>query len=237
LAAAVSHELKSPLGVIRSTSQTLSMLEKKIQEKTSSDQEAEHINSVIVTLCQSIQEASDRMEQVIARMERFTNLGGAVVQQVDLNEILSDVIAMAAPQLEGKLEVQLDLSPLGPLTCRPSQLTAVFASLVDNAIEAVESGGRVAVRSRQSDESIEIQFEDNGAGMSAEQLTSIFEPTFQTVKGRVATGNWSLFSARRVIHEHGGEVRMGSVKGQGTTVTVVLPLENSVEIERSCAPQ
>jgi signal transduction histidine kinase len=177
------------------------------------------------------------MEQVIARMERFTNLGGAVVQQVDLNEILSDVIAMAAPQLEGKLEVQLDLSPLGPLTCRPSQLTAVFASLVDNAIEAVENAGRVAVRSRQEGESIEVQVEDSGAGLSAEQLTSIFEPTFQTVKGRVATGNWSLFSARRVIHEHAGEVRMDSVKGQGTTVTVVLPLENSVEVDGSCAPE
>jgi signal transduction histidine kinase len=148
---------------------------------------------------------------------------------VDLNEILSDVIAMAAPRLEGKLEVQLDLSPLTPLTCRPSQLTAVFASVIDNAIEAVDSRGRVAVRSGERDQSIEIQVEDNGAGMSAEQLTSIFEPAFQIVKGRVAAGNWSLFSARRVIHEHDGEVRVDSVKGQGTTVTFVLPLQNSVE--------
>lgn len=67
--------------------------------------------------------------------------------------------------------------------------------------------------------------------MSAGQVTSIFEPAFQIVKGRVAAGNWSLFSARRVIHEHDGEVRADSVKGQGTTVTFVMPLENSVEFD------
>jgi signal transduction histidine kinase len=59
--------------------------------------------------------------------------------------------------------------------------------------------------------------------MSAEELDHIFDPGFRVNGSRVSTGNWSLFSARQVLYEHGGDIIIDSASGQGTTVRILLP--------------
>jgi signal transduction histidine kinase len=55
-------------------------------------------------------------------------------------------------------------------------------------------------------------------------MHTIFDPGFRVAEGRVATGNWSMFSSRQIVREHGGEIRIASAEGQGTRVTVTLPV-------------
>ena len=64
---------------------------------------------------------------------------------------------------------------------------------------------------------------DNGRGIPAEQLAHIFDPRFLVADGRVSTGNWSLFTSRQYIKEHGGDIRIQSLEGKGTTVCLTLP--------------
>jgi two-component system NtrC family sensor kinase len=64
---------------------------------------------------------------------------------------------------------------------------------------------------------------DNGRGIASERLPSLFEPTFAVREGRVTTSNWGLFISRSIILEHGGQIRIDSTEGKGTTVTMTLP--------------
>jgi signal transduction histidine kinase len=163
---------------------------------------------------------------IVARMQRFTNLDRAEVQQVNLNDLLGDVCAIVQPQAGDKVAVRLDLSPIPLLVCRPQQLSVVFSSLLNNALGALDNGGRIAVCTRRNETVVEVEIHDNGRGVAAEQLRTIFDPGFRVSEDRVSTGNWSMFSARQIVREHGGEIRIASEQGRGTTVTVILPLDN-----------
>jgi len=63
-------------------------------------------------------------------------------------------------------------------------------------------------------------------------LGAIFDPGFKVAGNRVLTGNWSLFSSRQIVREHGGDIHIHSAEGQGTTVSVTLPRLSEQELER-----
>jgi signal transduction histidine kinase len=65
--------------------------------------------------------------------------------------------------------------------------------------------------------------EHNERGMSADQIENIFDPGFKIPGSRIASGNWSLFNSRQIVFEHGGDIRIASSEGKGTTVWVTLP--------------
>ena len=69
-----------------------------------------------------------------------------------------------------------------------------------------------------------VTIQDNGKGLSSDELEGIFDPAFKVKSGRVATGNWSLFSSRRIVREHGGEIELESTSTKGTCVRVTLPM-------------
>ena len=140
--------------------------------------------------------------------------------------MLAEAVAIVEPKVPAGSEVSLDLSPLPNLTCRPQQLIAVFCILLNNSIQALHAAGRVTVTARQKDSQIEVLIRDNGRGIPSEMLAHIFDPGFKTVDGRVSTGNWSLFNSRQIVHEHGGDIRIRSILGEGTTVSVTLPCPN-----------
>ena len=61
-------------------------------------------------------------------------------------------------------------------------------------------------------------------GMSAEQADTIFDPSFKVAEGRVSSGNWSLFNARQIVYEHGGDIRLETATGEGTALHITLPV-------------
>ena len=120
-----------------------------------------------------------------------------------------------------KLDLRLQAVP--PVLCRPQQLAAVFRSLLSNAVNAVNGNGLISIASRGEDGQVEVDIEDNGRGMTTDQMKNIFEPQFRVAGGRIAAGNWSMFNSRQIVREHGGDIRISSREGQGTRVTIVLP--------------
>jgi signal transduction histidine kinase len=163
-------------------------------------------------------------------MQRFTNLDKAEVQAANINDLIGDVAVLLEPTYKGKAQVDLDLSPVPQIICRPQQLSAVFSNLLGNAVEAVNGDGRVVVSTRQTDGAVEVAFEDNGRGLEPAQINEIFDPGFKVTHGRVTTGNWSMFSSRQIIREHGGEIGISSSPGAGTRVSVTLPIESGEKL-------
>lgn len=221
LAAALSHELNSPIGALTSAVETVLALSARQAE--ASPEERRRLAGIVEEARLSVRESSRRLREIVARMQRFTNLDRAEVQPTNVNELLNDVVLMVQPQTKVGVRIELNLQPLPALTCRPQQLSAVFSSLVGNAVEAVGNEGHVRIFTARVDSSIEVRVEDSGRGMTPEELATVFDPGFRVTGNRIATGHWSLFSARQIVHEHGGEIRISSAPGQGATVVVTLP--------------
>jgi Signal transduction histidine kinase len=223
LAAALSHELNSPIGALVSGVDTLLLL--AARQATSSPSEHQRLVILQAELRKSVKESTNRLKEIVQRMQRFTNLDKAEVQEANLNDLLADVTALLEPEYKGKAVVELDFQPVKPLVCRPQQLSAVFSNLLGNAVQAVNGDGRIRISTRQKDSQVEVAIEDNGRGVESIQLDSIFDPGFKVSHGRVSTGNWSMFSSQQIVREHGGDIRIESAPGQGTKVFVVLPCE------------
>jgi len=230
LAAALSHELNNALGVLRNSVDTLLLL--GARQATSPPEEHGRLVFLQAELRRSISESAARLQQMVARLQRFTNLDRAEVLPVDINAMISDVIALLEPAFERRVQLELDLQPAAPLLCRPQQLSAVLSNLLHNAVKAISNGhGRVRITTRDSGPQLELQIHDNGRGLRSDELANIFDPGFKVAGGRVGTANWSLFSARQIIRGHGGDISIESAEGQGTLVSVRLPRLSESELD------
>ncbi|MBM3774378.1 MAG: HAMP domain-containing histidine kinase [Acidobacteria bacterium] len=222
LSAALTHELNSPLGALRSAVDTLLVVAAK-QAHCGAPEEQQRLIGIQADLRRAIQQSAGRLEETVTRLQLFVDLEKAERQPADPNELLENVSIQLADQLQGKAPIQFDLKPVAPVMCRPQQLTLVFSSLLSNAVNATNGGGLVRVATEQQNSMVQVTFEDNGRGMTPEELENIFDPGFKVSGSRVATSNWSLFNSRQIVFEHGGDIRIDSAEGVGTTVRVSLP--------------
>ncbi len=224
MAAALSHEINSPLGTLRSALETLIAIADRQVEAP--PEKRENLRRTREELRRAIEESATRIDEVSGRLRRFVSLAEADLKPADLNELLSDVGLLHADELrDGGIRLELDLEKsIPPLTCRPQLLSSVFSTLLSNAIHAVNGNGRIQIATRGGGSEVEVMVRDNGRGMSPEDAETIFDPTFKVESGRVASGNWSLFNSRQIVYEHGGDIRIETALGQGTIVHVILPL-------------
>jgi signal transduction histidine kinase len=219
LAAALSHEINSPLGVLRSGIETLALIERSPEKH---EQMAETRNA----LFRGVLESAARIEDVTQRLRRFVNLEEAELKPADLNELLAGVRSMHEGEIaERHVQVEMDLErSLPALTCRPQLLTTAFSSMLSNALNALNGDGRIGISTQLREREVEVTIRDNGRGMTPDEVDTIFEPQFKVAGSRVATGNWSLFNARQIVYEHGGNISVETAPGSGTAVHVVLPV-------------
>ena len=224
MAAALSHEINTPLGTLRSSIDTLLALTDR--QVDAPPQKRDLLAKMRAELCRSIDESAVRIDDVMVRLRRFVNLEEADLKTADINELLADVAQLYRDRIEERrirLEFELE-KPLPRLTCRPQLLSAVFSSLLSNAINAVNGDRRIGISTHHENASLEITIRDNGKGMTPDEADNIFDPSFKIAGNRVSSGNWSLFNTRQIVYEHGGDIRVDTAAGKGTTVQVSLPL-------------
>ncbi len=227
MAAALSHEINSPLGTLRSSIETLMSLNHRWEE--AAPEEREKLAPTRDALRRSIEESAARIDDVAGRLRRFVALEEAELRSADLNDLLSDVTLLHAEEIHNagvRLEFDFE-KPLPPLCCRPQLLSSVFSTLLSNAIHAVNGDGRIRIETRGRDSRVEVTIRDNGRGIPPDEVNTMFDPRFKVAGHRVASGNWSLFNSRQIVYEHGGEIRVETAEGQGTAIHVTLPLLNS----------
>ena len=220
-AAALSHELNSPLGALKSAVQSGQVLAQ--QKVTLPPEKRDQLEKIESQLRRTVADSVERLHQVVLRMQRFTNLDRTQVLAVDMNSLLQDVADLLESQTNGRVRLELDLKPLPRIVVRPQQMSSVFLSLLQNALEESNESERVVLASRRTDSEVQVIVQDDGKGMSSEEVTRLFDPAFKVKAGRISTGNWSLFSSRQIIQEHGGQIEIQSAVGKGTLVRVALP--------------
>ena len=178
-----------------------------------------------------IEKAATGGAETVRRIQKFARLRPEeAFVGLDLDQVIRDGLAITRPRWEEKklkagvpLQLGLDLGSVPVVMGRPAELNEVVTNLILNAIDAMPSGGTLSLRTRsQDDRHVVFTVTDTGIGMTEEVRQRIFDPFF-TTKGEEGTG-LGLPVSYSIVKRHGGEMRVESRPGGGTTFTVVLPV-------------
>ena len=210
MAASIAHEIRNPLAAMRGSIQMLKA------ELDSDPSQAE--------LMEIILRESDRLNRIITDFLSYARPRSLIQARVDVGELLYQTFALMrhSPEI-GEHQQIIEELPEAPLfaDADEGQLKQVFWNLARNALQAMPQGGTLrATLETNSEERIRISFVDTGRGMSPEQVEHLFEP-FSSTTGGTGLG---LSIVYQIIRDHGGTINVRSLVGEGTTITVELPV-------------
>lgn len=170
---------------------------------------------------------ADQIKELVLNLRNFTRLDLARVADVDLNECLDQTLVIARNVLKHKVEIIKRYGVLPKVRCSPSQINQVLLNLINNAVQAIEHDrGRLLLQTEVDQERVLIKIQDNGKGISQENLKKIFDPFFTTKPIGQGTG-LGLSICYQIIQAHGGKIQAISEVGRGTRFTVTLPLQSN----------
>ncbi|HEX4333374.1 MAG TPA: ATP-binding protein [Usitatibacter sp.] len=179
----------------------------------------------------------EQISELVTNLRNFSRLDRSKVASFNVNEGVQATLLIAKPTLR-RIDVERHLGEVPSITCSPSQVNQVLLNLVNNAAQAMDKPrGRIAVATRrEGDDAVAIDVEDNGRGIAAEVLPRIFDPFYTTKEVGKGTG-LGLSIAYKIVSQHGGRIDVRSTPGEGTTVTVVLPVAPPPELSALVAAE
>jgi signal transduction histidine kinase len=157
---------------------------------------------------------------------------------VEVNEIVDRAVELTRYQMTvDNIEVETHYAASLPAVLgNAGQLQQVFTNIIINAYQAMGNrGGRLSIGTRSRAGMVEINFADTGSGIAPEHIKRIFEPFYTTKAEQEGTG-LGLSVSYGIIADHGGEIRVESDPGRGTTFTVSIPASTDIDLKAAKAP-
>lgn len=208
LSAGIAHEVRNPLTGI-------SLFLDDLHDHAGLDPEGR-------TMMEKALRELERVEKLIAALLNFSSPPKARFREADLNQVVQDTLLLLRSECGRKgIELNALFGDLPPFHFDVEKVKQALLNLVKNALEALQSGGRIEVRTAASGEFATLAVADTGPGILASDLPFIFEPFFSRKGAGTGLG---LSITRRIVEEHKGRIGVESEEGRGTTFTVTLPL-------------
>jgi two-component system, NtrC family, sensor kinase len=246
LVAGVAHEINNPLSYVTNNLAVLDRDVRQIADLMASYQD--HFSDSVPDSIREVEERIDlnytlanldrllqstkvglqRVGEIVGGLRDFSRLDEATNKRVDPNEAVRVTVEMIRFQVRQKgLELEVETTSLPMIDCNPGQINQVLLNLIMNAIQAVEPGAKINVRTRILEGSNAIQYEvaDNGPGIPESIRGKIFDPFFTTKPQGVGTG-LGLWISYNIVEQHGGKIDLETEPGRGTTFTVTLPVNH-----------
>ncbi len=172
----------------------------------------------------------EQIAELVSNLRNFSRLDRSKVASFNVNEGVQATLLIATPALR-KVDVERRLGDVPSITCSPSQVNQVLLNILNNAAQAMDKPRRrITVTTRRAGgDAVAIDVEDNGRGIAADALPRIFDPFYTTKEVGKGTG-LGLSIAYKIVSQHGGRIEVRSTEGEGTTVTVVLPVSPPPEL-------
>jgi signal transduction histidine kinase len=214
LAAGVAHELGNPLN---SLTIHLQLIERKLR-KLKASKDAESLSESL-RICR---DEVTRLDGIISNFLEAIRPRPPDLAETNVAEVLADVLRFQQREFADRRVVVEAETPdsLPTVMADRNQLKQVFFNLTKNAMEAMQPGGKLKIKSRADDESVFLLFGDSGSGIKQEDLVRLFQPYHTTKPGGHGLG---LMIVQRIMREHGGQVGLESKEGLGTIVTLQFP--------------
>ena len=213
----VSHELRSPLAAIRAMTETL-------QDGALNDTDT----------------AQDFLTRILNDTQRMTTMVNELLELSRLESGQAPIhlapvsLASVVAEIESRFDVSPDHERLKLETNVPDgiplvigeadKLNQVLANLVENAVKVTGDGGLISISANATDRWVEVQVSDNGIGIAREHLPHVFERFYKVDRSRRDGGTGlGLAIAKHLVQAHGGDIKVESVEGEGSTFSFTLP--------------
>jgi signal transduction histidine kinase len=219
MTADIAHDLRTPLSILHGYTEALS------EGKMAGSQE----------IFKAMHGQSRHLNYLIEDLRTLSLLDSEEItfqqETIDPNRILTQIQTAFIPLLGRKdIELSLDLDKNVPkVTLDPDRFTQILGNLINNAIQVLHAGGNISVRTRQVDESLVIEVEDDGPGIAKEDLPLIFNRHYKIDPSRgqaQESSGLGLAIAKKLVELQGGKIIANSQQGQGTTFQISFPLIN-----------
>ncbi len=216
----VAHELRTPLSVMKTTSE-VALLDPDLPRD---------VRRAFVEIIQELNRSSEIINNLVT-LNALQNPERMAVQSLDLAVIVEDMVKkLSSLARERSVKVRVRYTSGALVIGNRSALETVVYNLIKNAIAftPIDAMGTVVVRIVRENEVVRLVIEDQGIGMSSEELRHIFEPFYRadTSRNRAISQSGSglgLTIVQEMVHAHGGAITIESKKRAGTTATVTLP--------------
>jgi signal transduction histidine kinase/ActR/RegA family two-component response regulator len=210
--AGVTHELNNPLAALLGFSDLLQYTNMDERQKRYVDRMAN---------------SAQRCQKIVQSLLSFARQHAPERKMTNLNELVDSIVEIMAYEMRtSNIEVTKNYDPALPqVLADPHQIQQVFLNIVNNARQAMEthqSSGLLCVRTESLYDRVRVTFQDNGPGISEENLKKIFDPFFTTKEAGKGTG-LGLSLSYGIIQEHGGTIRAEGKPGVGAMFIIELP--------------
>ena len=212
LAAGIAHEIRNPLA---SMSGSIQML----RDELVLDQENRRLMDIILR-------ETERLNRLITGFLDYARPYKPEKEEVDFSNVLTETLDIFEKGLsqDQRITIQRDIIPQLKVYGERERLKEVLWNLFNNAAQSMPGEGTVNISLKKEGDLAVAKIRDTGEGIEEKDLERVFEPFFTTKSYGSGLG---LATVYRIIEGHGGEIRVESEKGKGTTVTVRFPKERS----------
>ncbi len=252
LAAGIAHEINNPLGFLSSNIsflikdiETLKSIVETAEDVRLALERCDHdaLESGAARIVQTVKELDpaffledadrlikgtslgvERIKKIISDLMSFSRKDDGERTACNLNELIESVLNFVWNEIKYKAELRKEFSDLPLIKINPQQISQVILNLILNAVQAIEGGGIITIRTSCRDGGISIAVQDNGRGIPESIRSTIFEPFFTTKKAGQGTG-LGLSISLDIVKKHGGRIDVSSREGEGACFDVWLPLQ------------
>ncbi|MFQ3230798.1 MAG: two-component system NtrC family sensor kinase [Reinekea sp.] len=246
LAAGVAHEINNPIGFISSNMNLVSRYIEKINEEfeaLKSHCEADptgagtlliatwsarsHLDEYLTNLNDLTLESKEglgRVRDIVKDLKEYSHTGELIFEPADINHMLKSSVNLLRNEIKYKADVVFEFESNTTVECIHTQLGQVFVNIIVNACHAIDSFGKITIKTEVADKLFIISISDTGKGMSQQVLRKIFDPFYTTKAVGKGTGI-GLAITRSIIDRHNGRIEVSSIEGVGSTFTVSIPVE------------
>jgi len=213
LAAGVAHEIGNPLNSLHIH---LQLMERSVQN-LHDGAKAELQQSIDIARSEV-----NRLDSIVTQFLRAIRPSRPELRPENINTIVEEAVRFFRPEIQDRdIVVEQELhSDLPLLQLDRDQMKQAFYNVIKNSLEAMKRRGTLRIRTDRDDTHVLVRFVDTGGGMSAENLSRVFEPYFTTKPSGTGLG---LLIVRRIVREHGGELSIESERDKGLSLTIRLP--------------